>query len=77
MRDEVNVLPSLKEHENKFSFPCLNDLGEMIFKKSTFADLEEENIQQSEMLEMQQRELEEKDKVIDDEFELTFTVVAQ
>mgnify|MGYP000268278483 CR=1 FL=1 len=40
MRDEVNVLPSLKEHENKFSFPCLNDLGEMIFKKSTFADLE-------------------------------------
>jgi 5-formyltetrahydrofolate cyclo-ligase len=39
MSDEVNVLPSLIEHNDKFSFPCLNGSGEMIFRKSTFENL--------------------------------------
>lgn len=40
MTDEVNVISSLDEHRDRLAFPGISKSSEMVFKKSTFEELE-------------------------------------
>ncbi|WP_164848524.1 5-formyltetrahydrofolate cyclo-ligase [Halobacteriovorax sp. HLS] len=40
MSDEVNIISSLSEYKDRSAFPCVNDAGEMVFKMSSFQELE-------------------------------------
>jgi 5-formyltetrahydrofolate cyclo-ligase len=40
IKDEVNIISFLKEHNKRMAFPSINNSSEMVFKKSTYENLE-------------------------------------